>query len=660
MHRSSAVGAVAVSVAAAMMFSPGAMAANDSQKGKSTLDETIKTSGTGFKKLVKGKGENYKVLTDLAKAKSQRAGKRKSLTFFGQLTDPQLADEMSPARLELIDPVGGATSAAWRPQEALGPRVFDSIIRNMNANSRSRVKQGNGDTAKLQYALLTGDIADSQQFNEVGWFRGILEGRTIDPFSGKQITSPDECNAVLGRQITQAEVDKLNEAVAKRQYTGVQDYDDWPGQNLRTNGYWDPDVGGEPNPSAIADYGAFPKYPGLMDRAQQKLKAAGLKVPWFITRGNHDTLVQGNVPANEVIGGLLSVQDIALGCQKPWPNNNMDPTKIDTSDSSKVFEQLLSQLNGVLYGLNSMPLVPPDPDRRYVSKVQFKQYVGKKDKQHGFDYVSEKQDDSSRGNASYYGFNRGKFRIIMLDTNAEGGGSQGNLDDPQYKWLAKQLDRYSSVQIRNGKLKRDGDKDKMIILASHHTLETMVNTTPDEAAGTCDDPQKPGCDSDPRLSTPLHLGTSGKESVLKLLKSYPNVVAYVNGHTHHNRLRAFKGAKAGKFRGGFWQINTASHVDWAQQSRTIEILDNKDNTLSIFGTILNSAAPITPPKPGTSASQMTDSQLASISRSLAANDPQTYDTTDSTPESGGGLGLRKDRNAEMIVKDPRQLWKKQK
>ena len=48
---------------------------------------------------------------------------------------PQIVDEMSPARLELVDPVSGPTSAAWRPQEALGVRVFDATIRNMNANN---------------------------------------------------------------------------------------------------------------------------------------------------------------------------------------------------------------------------------------------------------------------------------------------------------------------------------------------------------------------------------------------------------------------------------------------------------------------------------------------------------------------------------------------
>lgn len=57
----------------------------------------------------------------------------------------------------------------------------------------------------------------------------------------------------------------------------------------------------------------------------------------------------------------------------------------------------------------------------------------------------------------------------MLDSNAEGGGSEGNIDNPQYKWLAKELDKYSSTEIVDGKVKRDNGKDKLIIISSHHT-----------------------------------------------------------------------------------------------------------------------------------------------------------------------------------------------
>ena len=51
-------------------------------------------------------------------------------------------------------------------------------------------------------------------------------------------------------------------------------------------------------PPAAGPYAAFPRYPGLLDRAQAPFQAAGLKVPWYISRGNHDGLIQGNAPAS--------------------------------------------------------------------------------------------------------------------------------------------------------------------------------------------------------------------------------------------------------------------------------------------------------------------------------------------------------------------------
>ena len=79
------------------------------------------------------------------------------------------------------------------------------------------------------------------------------------------------------------------------------------------------------------------------------------------------------------------------------------------------------------------------------------------------------------------------------------------------------------------------------------------------------------------------------------------MISYVSGHTHANRVDFFKGKKGR----GFWEINTASHIDWPEQSRTIEVMDNKDGTLSLFGTLLDSAAPAAAPAPGTSALTMT-------------------------------------------------------
>ena len=76
------------------------------------------------------------------------------------------------------------------------------------------------------------------------------------------------------------------------------------------------------------------------------------------------------------------------------------------------------------------------------------------------------------------------------------------------------------------------------------------------------------------------------DEVTAYLLSQPRLVAWVNGHTHRNEITAHTRADGS---GGFWEINTASHIDYPQQSRLVEVADNADGTLSIFTTILDHA-----------------------------------------------------------------------
>jgi len=189
--RSAVHGAIALSFLLALC-TPVALA---DPAGKSTTKETIRpVSGGGYVALQKKAGEAYTVRKPpLVKVASGRASKRTSLAFFGQLTDPQIADEMSPARVDFIDPAGNAIRSSWRPQEALGLQVFDQIVRNVNANAKSEVKAKGGKMAKLGFVITTGDLADNQQLNETRWFKTVLDGGTVDPFSGKAISPTNPC-----------------------------------------------------------------------------------------------------------------------------------------------------------------------------------------------------------------------------------------------------------------------------------------------------------------------------------------------------------------------------------------------------------------------------------------------------------------------------------
>jgi metallophosphoesterase (TIGR03767 family) len=495
-------------------------------------------------------------------------------------------------------------------------------VRNINANRRSTLTGRDGKRAKLGFAITTGDLADNQQFNETNWFRTVLDGGTVDPFSGRAIDVNNQCGSASPEEIA-----KLNADVAARRYTGVQDYNDWRGApSDRYAGFWDPD---EVAPSA-GGYTAFPGFPGLMDRAQAPFEAQGLKVPWLISRGNHDGLVQGNAPASTDL-----FRAIAVGCLKVFPNAQVDPAAFVGVDESVLFEQFANPafIASLLTGARR---VPPDPDRRFVSKSEYRGLMAKGSKSaHGFVRTPRAEQRASRGSASYYAITPKKgMRFISLDTVAEGGGQNGNLDDPQYRWLKREL-------------RRARKRHQLVVVFGHHTLETMDNATPDEAAGECVPADEPGCDADERTSTPLHLGTTGSASVSSLLASRRNVIAFVAGHTHLNEIEFVDGS-SGR---GFWQINTASHIDWPQQSRLIEVMDNRDGTLSIFGTMLDSAADQAAPAPA-NAVALSLEQLVSLSRTLSYNDPQR-EGAEGTGDTVDKAGAREDRNVELLVRDPR-------
>ena len=98
------------------------------------------------------------------------------------------------------------------------------------------------------------------------------------------------------------------------------DYDDYAtAPDDRKAGFWDPDVAAP----VAGPYAAFPRYPGLMERAQAPFIAAGLDVPWYISRGNHDGLIQGNAPASTDL-----FRAIATGCLKVFPSAAFDPVRL--------------------------------------------------------------------------------------------------------------------------------------------------------------------------------------------------------------------------------------------------------------------------------------------------------------------------------------------
>ena len=133
--RAAAERVVVMSVVAVATVALGATFARAATLGQTTVDHRIVPStSAGFRTLGIGPGQGYVVREDgLGVAQAGREGRRTSLAYFGQLSDFQLADEESPARVEFVE--YGPFSAAWRPSEALNPQIDDAMIRQLNAFS---------------------------------------------------------------------------------------------------------------------------------------------------------------------------------------------------------------------------------------------------------------------------------------------------------------------------------------------------------------------------------------------------------------------------------------------------------------------------------------------------------------------------------------------
>lgn len=576
----------------------------------------------GFRNLVDGPG-SARVLRELPLASSQpgRSARRRSLVYFAQITDIHLVDEESPARLESLDRRAGG-AAGWRPQEALEPATVELAMRQLDwFTGASPHRQAHGRRAPMDLAIVTGDQADNQQYNEALWARQLIEGgQTVDPGSG--VSDYSHCPLIDQQALAGRPADEA------RRYTGVQDYDDYNGGTGSDDFY-------DPNRPRGSLWSAWPQYAGLMDRAERPFAATGLRrgsmaVPTYVAAGNHDHLVQGAEHAT------AAIEAVATGCFKP----------------------LSSEVNapGDLPAASSGFAVPPDSQRRFVNSVELKRIyeTGTQADGHGFRFVDPGENSASGFAASYYAWDpKPGVRFISLDTVANGGSAkdsfEGNIDDPQFRWLTRELDTAQAQR-------------KLIVVFGHHAVRSIRSSTPDEAAGSCGgrytseggsytgttdehghDPN-PGCDLDPRDSRPLHLGAD----LARLLSAHDNVLAYFGGHTHTNQVLACGSTRSCPAGGNWWEVSTSATIDWPQQQRLAEIMDNGDGTVSLFATMVDQGSGPAVPVPSTDPNLVgafSEDQLASLSRAFSFNEPQAA--------RAGGPGLARDRNVELIVKDPR-------
>jgi 3',5'-cyclic AMP phosphodiesterase CpdA len=162
-------------------------------------------------------------------------------------------------------------------------------------------------------------------------------------------------------------------------------------------------------------------------------------------------------------------------------------------------------------------------------------------------------------------------RLIVLDLARRGGGSGGLVTPGQPAWLA-------------AKLQAAGER--WVIVSSHQPL----------------------------------VGSEGGEQLLAVLDAHPRVIAAIAGHTHRNRIEPRTTAG-----GGYWVIDTASLIDYPQQSRALRVISTAGGGVAIQTWMLDHVFP---------------GDLGTISRQLAYLDAQGG-------RPRGFAGGRLDRNVTL-------------
>ena len=431
----------------------------------STLRRTlVDPDGDGL--LRAGPGVPLRDRTELAPA----APPGDPIATLAQLSDLHVRDAQSPGRVAFLDRLGPRLGSAFRWHETLTAQVVAATVEAVNA-------------ARPDAVLVTGDLIDSAQRNELDWALALLRGGAIRPDSGRP------------------------------GYQGVQS------ATIADSLYYRPAVDA-------------PRHPDLLARAVAPVRSAGLQAPWHAVLGNHDILVAGE------LAPTLATRAAATGDRLlVTPSADLLARLRGAAPTRAQVDELLRA------GLPGDAIrVAPDPDRTQLDAAAVVARLG------GRAADGRLDDAFAVGDA---------LRVIVLDVVRRDAGSGGLVTAATLAALQRELAAAG---------------DRHVLVALHQPLDQ----------------------------------TAGGGALRDVLDADPRVVAVLAGHTHRNAIVPRRSRS-----GGYWEITTASIVDWPQQWRAVRLVSTRGGGVALETWMVDHTG-----RPGD------EDSLAGIARDLAFLDPQ--------------------------------------
>jgi 3',5'-cyclic AMP phosphodiesterase CpdA len=268
--------------------------------------------------------------------------------------------------------------------------------------------------------------------------------------------------------------------------------------------------------------------PGPDNDPKDPFNPTPFPAPWLFVVGNHDVEVVGFAEVNEARRAQ------AIGTV---------PTT-GTRDYNQWYAPITTRR------------IVADPEREIVDREDIVAALradteGPGPVGHGF---SPTEDPDFTLGANYvYDAIPGLLRIVSFDTSDITGGSNG-------------LVRRATIDnFLVPALNQAHDDHMLVIMASHHPT-TDIDVLEEQLGNPIADAVPP-------------------EEIESIVAAHPEVIAWIVGHVHNNRIRAMAGADAAH--PGYWEVMASAVADFPSQQRTMEIVDNGNGTLSLFSTVID-------------------------------------------------------------------------